>query len=127
MIALDNVRDPVNSFKNVVQCPVCGCLEHAGTLRCPECGTFHSGRILEERKAPTPEEVERYSNQMIDPVNYSIRPNQSMPDESFEESDDVIHWEGGNTDFSFEDDTPPLPLKKTAEVLIPDDEVITEN
>jgi len=126
VITLNEGSDPLSSFKNVVQCPVCGCLEFSGTSRCPECGTFHSGKILEERKAPTPEELEQYSTPVIDPANYSIRPDQSMPNEKFVESEDVVHWEGGNSDFSFEDEDVPLqkiPENKT----IPEDEIISEN
>ena len=32
-------------------------------------------------------------------------PNQKILEEEFEQSDDVVDWEGGSTDFTFEDDT----------------------
>ena len=35
---------------------ICGTLSQRGTVRCPECSTFHSGIHLEERDAPSPEE-----------------------------------------------------------------------
>jgi len=80
---------------------------------------------MEERKPPTTQELEQYTAPIIDPLNYSIRPNQSLPEEEFEESKDVRNWEGGNTDFSFEDDD-SIP-QRIAEKEIPSDEIITDN
>ena len=34
------------------------------------------------------------------------KPNQKIVEEEFEQSDDVVSWEGGSTDFSFEDESP---------------------
>ena len=64
---------------------------------------------MEEREAPPPGvTVEASDTQLIDPSNYSLGPNAALPEESFEESEDVRSWGGGSSDFSFEDDDPPL-------------------
>ena len=98
-------EDKLRIFISTVQCPVCGCIESKGSSRCPECGTFHSGMIMEERKAPTPEEIRanEYTT-VVDPSNYSIGPHEDIPVESFEESSEVITWDGGNADFTFDED-----------------------
>ena len=46
--------DHLDQFLGIASCPVCGCLERRGTYRCPECGTFHAGSIMEDREAPPP-------------------------------------------------------------------------
>jgi uncharacterized Zn finger protein (UPF0148 family) len=126
-MSLPEGENRLQSFVNLVQCPVCGCLEKKGTSKCPECGTFHSGAVMEERKPPTPQELEQYSSPVIDPLNYSIRPNQSLPEEEFEESKDVRNWEGGNTDFSFEDDDDNSIPHRQIENVIPSDELIIDD
>ena len=64
---------------------------------------------MEEREPPPPEAtVESLDAQLIDPSNYSLGPNAAVPEESFEESEAVRSWGGGSSDFSFEDDDPPL-------------------
>jgi hypothetical protein len=124
---LPNGENRIQSFANVVQCPVCGCLERKGTSKCPECGTFHSGAVMEERKPPTTQELEQYLPPVIDPRNYSIRPSQSLPQEEFEESKDVRNWEGGNTDFSFEDDDDTSLTQRIIDHEVPSDEVISDD
>ena len=45
----------------------------------------------------------------LDPSVYSLGPNASIPEESFDESEDVRRWDGGSTDFTFtDDDEPPV-------------------
>ena len=66
---------------------------------------------MEEREAPPPSEQRELEAAAppLDPSVYSLGPNASIPEESFDESDDVRSWEGGSTDFTFdEDDDPPV-------------------
>ncbi len=92
--------------------------------RCSECGTFHAGGIMEEREAPTPAEIqETITTQSIDPRIYSVGPNATIPDEKFDESEDVRTWDGGSTDFSFdEEDEPPVTTLELPEPEILEDD-----
>ena len=117
-------KDPLTQFSGVAVCPACGCIDRKGMYRCAECGTFHAGGIMEEREAPPPSEQRelQLANQApLDPSVYSVGPSASIPEESFDESEDVRSWDGGSTDFSFdEDDEPPiasleLPAAETVE------------
>ena len=59
-----------------------------------------------DREPPPPEEkISPVETQNINPLAYSMGPNQKILEEEFEQSDDVVDWEGGSTDFTFEDDT----------------------
>ena len=80
---------------------------------------------MEEREAPPPSEQKdlQESQPVLDPSVYSVGPNASIPDESFDESDDVRSWEGGSTDFTFdENDDAPV-----AKLSLPDGEVIAHD
>lgn len=90
--------DPLFSLLSAVRCPSCGTLEAKGTFKCPECGLFHSVLPMEERKAPDPSE--RLEQREIDPSAYSLSSNAKMIDESFDETNEIKSWTGGNTDFS---------------------------
>ena len=90
--------DPLFSFLSAVRCPSCGTLETKGTFKCPECGLFHSAVPMEERKAPSPEE--RVQNREVDPSAYSLSSNSKLVTESFDETNEIQTWKGGNTDFS---------------------------
>ena len=94
--------DPLFSFLSAVRCPSCGTLETKGTFKCPECGLFHSSLPMDERKAPDPSE--RIEQREIDPSAYSLSSSAKMIDESFEETNEIQSWTGGNTDFSDLDD-----------------------
>ena len=96
--------DPLFALLSAVRCPSCGTLEAKGTFKCPECGLFHSILPMEERKAPDPSE--RIEQREIDPSAYSLSSNAKMIDESFEETNEIQSWTGGNTDFSDLDDEP---------------------
>ena len=66
---------------------------------------------MEDREPPAPSEqllLQQESNQPLDPSVYSLGPNAAIPDETFDESEDVRHWDGGSTDFTFEDDDLPV-------------------
>ena len=96
--------DPLFSLLSAVRCPSCGTLETKGTFKCPECGLFHSSLPMEERKAPDPSE--RTEQREIDPSAYSLSSSAKMIDESFEETNEIQSWTGGNTDFSDLNDDP---------------------
>ena len=80
---------------------------------------------MEEREAPPPsEQKDLQENQpVLDPSVYSVGPNASIPEESFDESDDVRSWEGGSTDFTF-DEIDEAPVAKLS---LPDVEVIAND
>ena len=121
----EDVPDPLNAFHGMASCPVCGCLSLKGALRCPECGTFHAGHVLEERTPPSPEEREAGAQRAIEPSMYSLGPSSTAPDESFEESDALTQWTGGSTDFSFDEDEDDRPLKQS--MMIPEAETVASN
>ena len=117
--------DPLERLNGLAVCPVCGCFDRKGMYRCSECGTFHAGGIMEEREAPPPSEQRELEAAAtpLDPSVYSLGPNASIPEESFDESDDVRSWEGGSTDFTFdEDDEPPV-----AHITLPEPEDIVSD
>tara|TARA_B100000282_G_C31437448_1_gene356368 strand:+ start:170 stop:541 length:372 start_codon:yes stop_codon:yes gene_type:complete len=117
--------DPLDRLNGLAVCPVCGCFDRKGMYRCSECGTFHAGGIMEEREAPPPSEQRELEAAAppLDPSVYSLGPNASIPEESFDESDDVRSWEGGSTDFTFdEDDDPPV-----AHITLPEPEDVASD
>ena len=118
-------RDPLEELSGLAVCPVCGCFDRKGMYRCSECGTFHAGGIMEEREAPPiSEQKDIQENQpVLDPSVYSIGPNASIPEESFDESDDVRSWDGGSTDFTF-DESDEAPLAKLS---LPDGDVVAQD
>jgi ribosomal protein L32 len=94
-------NDPLQAYAGLAACPNCGCLERMGTVRCAECGTFHSGIHMEERvKTNAAPPVERAP---IDPTAYSLSGAQELPPESFEETEELTSWEGGSSDFTMEE------------------------
>ena len=101
------MTDPLEALRSASYCPVCGSLSSHGVIRCPECSTFHAGTHMEEREAPKQPAPAR----AIDPSHYSLSAEACVNSESFEESEDIRSWEGGNTDFSFdEEDAPPAKI-----------------
>ncbi|DAC58165.1 MAG TPA: hypothetical protein HA354_04175 [Candidatus Poseidoniaceae archaeon] len=102
------VEDVLNQFTGMAVCPVCGSIEKKGSFRCLGCGAFHSNAHLVDRDAPPPQEKSQETDlQKINPLAYSMGPNQKILEEEFEQSEDVTDWQGGSTDFSFQDDTEP--------------------
>ena len=78
---------------------------------------------MEERKAPEPSE--RVQQREIDPSAYSLSSNSKVLSESFDETNEIQSWTGGNTDFSdLGDETPPVKIE---EVLIQEVELIHED
>ena len=79
---------------------------------------------MEEREAPTAAEVrDSIVVQPIDPSIYSVGPNATIPDESFDESEDVRSWDGGSTDFTF-DESEEAPVAK---IELPEPEVLAND
>ena len=78
---------------------------------------------MEDRKAPSPEE--RVQHREIDPSAYSLSSNSKLVSESFDETNEIQSWTGGNTDFSdLGQDEPLVKLSKNKETdveLIHDD------
>ena len=96
------MTDPLNRLIGTTACPVCASIQPKGSVRCPECGTFHSGAHLEDRSAPAPGE-----NRYIppDPASYSLNPTGSNPEEEFESADDAVSkWTGGSANFLVEEE-----------------------
>ena len=115
--------DPLFSLLAAVRCPSCGTLEVQGTFKCPECGLFHSSVPLEDRKAPDPSD--RVQQREIDPTAYSLSSNSKVLSESFDETNEIQSWTGGNTDFSdLGDETPPV---KIVDMQVDDVELIHED
>lgn len=80
---------------------------------------------MDEREAPPPSEQREQleSQPIVDPSVYSVGPNASIPEESFDESDDVRSWEGGSTDFTF-DESDEAPVAKLS---LPEGEVLAND
>lgn len=69
---------------------------------------------MEDRKAPSPEE--RVQNREIDPSAYSLSSNSKLVSESFDETNEIQSWTGGNTDFSdLGPEEPPAKLSENNE------------
>ena len=66
---------------------------------------------MEERKAPDPSE--RIEQREIDPSAYSLSSSAKMIDESFDETNEIKSWTGGNTDFSDLDEDEPVSVNET--------------
>lgn len=116
--------DPLSALKGYATCPVCGCIEQIGSVRCSECGTFHSGVHLEERAAPLPSEV--IEKEVIDPSVYSLSDDRAIPEEDFEESEEISTWSGGSTDFTMnEEDEKPLAKIDPDDLDLPEPEDLT--
>ena len=82
-------KDSLGLFNGKAICPSCGCIDNIGSFRCVGCGAFHSTAHLIERDVPPPEQRE-IIEQIVDPMAYSIGPNQKIVEESFEQTDYVF-------------------------------------
>ena len=117
-------EDSLRAFKGKSSCPVCGCIEPKGSVRCAECGTFHSGIHLEEREAPPPGALPE--REVIDPMVYSLSDKHAIPDEQFQEIEEISSWQGGSTDFTMDDDEKPLARIDPDELDLPEPGVLSE-
>jgi hypothetical protein len=61
----------------------------------------------------------------VDPRNYSLGPNHNAPDETFEQSEDVKSWDGGSSDFTFEDDEQPIHIENP-QLAVPEPEILDD-
>ena len=50
------------------------------------------------RNQPIPKKM------VLDPSAYSMTGNAEIPEETFEESDEITEWKGGSSTFSIDDD-----------------------
>ena len=67
---------------------------------------------MDERKPPASDE--RVQQREIDPSAYSLSSNSKLLSESFEETNEIQSWQGGNTDFSdLGTEEPPAKIEKT--------------
>ena len=64
-----------------------------------------------EQRDPPKNTAPSPKKEILDPSAYSMTANAEIPDEVFEESDDITQWKGGSSSFSFDDTNDP-PLKK---------------
>ena len=56
------------------------------------------------RNQPIPKKM------ILDPSAYSMTGNADIPEETFEESDEITEWKGGSSTFSIEDDDEPVSM-----------------
>ncbi|MDG1554984.1 MAG: hypothetical protein P8R00_01920 [Candidatus Poseidoniaceae archaeon] len=117
-------EDSLRAFQGKSSCPVCGCIEPKGSVRCAECGTFHSGIHLEEREAPPPGTLPE--REVSDPMVYSLSDKHTIPDEQFQQVEEISSWQGGSTDFTVGDDEKPLARIDPDELDLPEPEVLNE-
>jgi len=69
---------------------------------------------MEDRRAP--DSSERPPPREIDPSAYSLSASAKLVTESFDETNEIRSWTGGNTDFSeLEDETHPEKSINSAE------------
>ena len=118
LLKIKMTKDVLVKFKNLAYCPACGCIDQMGAYRCVECGAFHSGAHLVERDAPPPETI--VEPEIVDPSAYSLGPSGEIIEESFEQSDSVVQWLGGSTDFSDVDEDSPISKMETNNDDIPE-------
>lgn len=73
-------------------------------------------RIVDEHSPP----IERAP---IDPSAYSLSGSQETPQETFEETEDLVSWDGGSSDFTMDDqEEPPLSRVDPDELDLPEPE-----
>ena len=72
---------------------------------------------MEERKAPEPSE--RVEQREIDLSAYSLSSSSKMIDESFDETNEIQSWTGGNTDFSNLEEDEPVSTNEYSKSTVP--------
>ena len=80
---------------------------------------------MEERNVlPNAEPIQR---EPIDPTAYSLSSEQALPDEIFEETEDLVNWDGGSSDFTMEEiEERPLSRVDPDDLVLPDPEDLTK-
>jgi hypothetical protein len=56
---------------------------------------------------------------------YSLSDQLAIPDEQFQEIEEIASWKGGSTDFTVEDDETPLSRVDPDELELPKPEVLS--
>ena len=73
-------------------------------------------RVVDEHAVP----IERAP---IDPSAYSLSGTQDTPQETFEETEDLVSWDGGSSDFTMDDqEEPPLSRIDPDDLDLPEPE-----
>lgn len=67
------------------------------------------------RNQPIPKKM------ILDPSAYSMTGNAEIPEETFDESDEITEWKGGSSKFSIEDDDDE-PVSMVSIQNLPDSE-----
>jgi len=79
---------------------------------------------MEERFVPANAEPVR--REPIDPAAYSLSTEQALPDEIFEETEDLVNWDGGSSDFTMEEiEERPLARVDPDDLVLPSPEDLT--
>ena len=100
--------DSYSVYSDLESCPDCGSISSKDSVRCPECGRFNTS--IHVRDEPTVEEARQEASsravESADPSLYSLNPNASIDVESQDVDDDEVSrpWQGGSTDFRFEEE-----------------------
>lgn len=101
------MSDASTSHESLESCPDCGALSRIGTIRCPECGRFNAN--IHVREEATVEDARREARTRslteVDPSLYSLDPSAAIEIDGDEEIEDPSRpWDGGSTDFRFEEE-----------------------
>ncbi|MFL2977130.1 MAG: hypothetical protein ACJZ49_06260 [Candidatus Thalassarchaeaceae archaeon] len=95
-------------YSDLESCPDCGAISRNDTVRCPECGRFNTSIHLREEATveQARQEASARSVESVDPSFYSLNPDSSIEVESDQLDDEEVSrpWEGGSTDFRFEEE-----------------------
>lgn len=100
--------DSYSVYSDLESCPDCGSISSKDSVRCPECGRFNTS--IHVRDEATVEEARQEASsravESADPSLYSLNPNASIDVESEDVDDEEVSrpWQGGSTDFRFEEE-----------------------
>jgi hypothetical protein len=68
----------------------------------------------------------RIEREPIDPSAYSLSGNHAVPDEVFEETEEIVNWDGGSSDFTMDEiEEKPLSRVDPDDLEFPDPEDIS--
>ena len=62
---------------------------------------------MEQRDAPVRNQPAP-KKMILDPSAYSMTGNAEIPEETFDESDEITEWKGGSSIFNIDDDDEPV-------------------
>ena len=75
---------------------------------------------MEQRDAPVKNQPIP-KKMILDPSVYSMTGNAEIPEETFDESDEITEWKGGSSTFSIDDDDDE-PVSMVDVQVLPDSE-----